>query len=303
MIEQIDGADLAALAAPGTVWTSGNGTVETERAILTGRRVAREATTNPRGARVIDGIRLIGSDLLTVAQRDRRGSWSSRPSGRVSLSGRYVEFVSSARLLQADTNGVADVYLLDLETGQITLESIGSHTGAADGWSANPDVSGDGRYVVFESVAGNLTERPLMSGFSHVYLRDRTSGTTCLLTVNANGTPADGASRHATMSADGSAVVFESTATNLLHTNEGPHGSVGIYLLRLAAGQVTRVDVDSDGQSHAEPSMHAALSADGRFVAFASKADMLCGGRSGCITHLPDRRGRRESTCLTPTTT
>jgi Tol biopolymer transport system component len=119
-----------------------------------------------------------------------------------------------------------------------------------------------------------------------VFLRDRETGATRLLSINAGGVPANGPSRNAAISADGTAVVFESAATDLL--DGVPEGTVGIYLLRLDSGERIRVDVPATGGSSVIQSMSPTISADGRFVAFASRADLICrdtpecaAGRSG----------------------
>src|ERR1700752_4114399 len=93
-------------------------------------------------------------DVMTVVQQDRSAGPFDRPSARVSARGRHVVFSSYARLVAADVNQVRDVYVLDLSTGNLTLESAGRDDSVADGDSGSPDISGDGRYVVFVSVAG-----------------------------------------------------------------------------------------------------------------------------------------------------
>ena len=84
--------------------------------------------------------------------------------------------------------------------------------------------------MVFESAAGNLTDTPFPSGVFHVFLRDREKGTTRLLTTNANGEPANGSSGNPVISADGTAVAFESVATDLIAAHESTRSTVGIYL-------------------------------------------------------------------------
>jgi Tol biopolymer transport system component len=313
VMEQLDGVDLQARAVSEAAWKSGDSSYETRRAIETGRRVARE---------VLDGARHAGATahgqgdgrLLTVRQRDASSSSASRPSARVSAEGRHVVFVSSAQLVEADLNAFPDIYVLDLMTRALTLESVGSQSEATDGWSANPDISGNGRYVVFESTAGNLAEPPVPTGRTQVFLRDRETGVTRLLSINAGGVPANGPSRNAAISADGRSVVLESTATDLL--DGVPAGTVGIYLVRLDSGERERVDVPASGESTIIQSMSPSISADGRFVAFASRADLACrdapecaakpwgssrasrvyvrNTHTGVTTHIADRRDGRE---------
>ena len=133
----------------------------------------------------------------------------------MSGSGRYVVFVSSAQLVEADRNQFGDVYVLDLATGECTLESVGPGGSPGNGESLSPDISRDGRYVVFESAAGNLLDTQVLPGIFRVFLRDREKGVTRLLSANANSEPANGTSGNPAINADGTAVVFESTATDL----------------------------------------------------------------------------------------
>lgn len=292
ILEQLDGVDLHAQAGNGVVWKAGDGAFETRRAIEAGRRVAREITT---GSEVTE-VRHLAHEkyadrLTTVEQHDRNATPSSVRSARLSGSGRYVAFVSSAQLVEADGNQVGDVYVLDLATGECTLESAGPGGSPGNGESLGPDISRDGRYVVFESAAGNLLDPPVRPGIFHVFLRDREQGVTRLLSANANREPANGTSGNPAISADGTVVVFESTATDLVESGDTARSSVGIYLIRLTSGLCTRLDLTSAGGRRAGQSMSPAISADGRFVAFVSKADLTCGEASTCVTKPSDKKG------------
>ena len=292
ILEQLDGVDLKAQAGNGAVWKSGDEEFETRRAIEAGRRVADEIRLSSAVSNVRDRPPENYAHLLTtVVQQDRDAAPSSVRSARVSGSGRYVVFISSARLVEADRNQFRDVYVLDLTTGQVTLESVGPGASPGNGESVSPDISQDGRYVVFESAAGNLTDTPFPSGVFHVFLRDREKGTTRLLTTNANGEPANGLSGNPVISADGTAVAFESVSTDLIATHESTRSTVGIYLIQLPSGLRTRLDVTSAGRASVGPSASPAISADGRFSAFVSKVDLTCGQASACVTEPSDKNG------------
>lgn len=287
VVEQLDGVDLQARAASEAAWKSGDSSYETRRAIETGRRVAREVLEGARDAGSTHGQR--DRRLLTVRQRDASSSSASRPSARVSANGRYVAFASLAQLADTDRNASSDIYVLDVPTSGLTLESAAPGGDSADGRSALPDISGDGRYVVFEFVAGNLIDPPIPPGSHHVLVRDRETGMTRLLSTNTLGLPANGPSRNVAISADGTSVVFESAATDLL--DGVPDGTVGIYLVRLDSGERVRVDVPATGESSVIQSMSPSISADGRFVAFASRADLVCREPATCATGRPGSRG------------
>ena len=292
ILEQLDGVDLQMQAGNGVVWKSGDGTFETRRAIEVGQRVAREVMM---GSNARDGAHgpfgNTADRLTTVIQQDPEATPSSLRSARVSGSGRHVVFISWARLVEADRNEFPDVYGLDFATGQYTLESAGPGGVPGNGASLSPDISRDGRYVVFESVAGNLSETQFRPGTSHVFLRDREQGSTQLLTATENGGPANGSSRNPAINAEATAVVFESAATDLLHASDAAPNSVGVCLIRLTSGLRARLDLSSTGGLPSGQSASPAISADGRFVAFMSKADLTCGEASACVIEPPDRNG------------
>ncbi|MBI9050481.1 MAG: sortase [Anaerolineaceae bacterium] len=78
-------------------------------------------------------------------------------SPTISADGRYVVFESDASNLGAvDTNGAADIFVHDRNTGVTTRVSLDSSGGQANAQSESPAISADGRYVVFESDASNL---------------------------------------------------------------------------------------------------------------------------------------------------
>jgi Tol biopolymer transport system component len=292
ILEQLDGVDLQAQAGNSDVWKAGDGAFETRRAIEAGRRVAREITT---GANVTEVRHLPHEDhpdrLTTVVQQDRNSTPSSERSARVSGSGRYVVFVSSVQLVEGDRNHLGAVYVLDLATGECTLESVGPGGLPGNGASLSPDISRDGRYVVFESAAGNLLDTQVLPGTFRVFLRDREQGVTRLLSANAKGEPTNGTSGSPAISADGTVVVFESTATDLVESGDTAGSSVGIYMIRLTSGLRARLDLTSSGGRRAGQSMSPSISADGRFVAFVSKADLTCGEASTCVTGPSHKKG------------
>jgi Tol biopolymer transport system component len=222
---------------------------------------------------------------------DRAATPVSPRTARVSGDGGFVVFVSSAPLVPEDRNQLRDVYVTDLATGLTTLESAVPGDTPANGESYTADISGDGRYVVFESEAGNLTDSPFPKGTTRVFLRDRTDRITRLLTTNSVGEPADGPSWNPVISANGTAVAFESGASDLIAAAGDGHQGIGIYRIALSTGIRARVDVPTDARrAAAVSSMSPAISADGRYVAFASKADLTCQTAPGCAEP-PDRNG------------
>jgi Tol biopolymer transport system component len=83
------------------------------------------------------------------------GSWFPVISG----DGRYVAYLTDAtNLYEGDTNGFGDIVATDRVTGETVLLSLSADGGAVNGWSNQPVLSADGRYVVFESIASDMVE-------------------------------------------------------------------------------------------------------------------------------------------------
>jgi Tol biopolymer transport system component len=213
--------------------------------------------------------------LVTVTNAGAPANEATAQDGiSVSSHGTLVAFVSaSPGLVADDTNGVRDVFVRNLDTGVTTRVSAGPN-GEANGASSNARISADGRYVVFTSQATNLVDGDT-NGVADVFLRDLVAGTTVRLSVSAAGAQANGVSGGAAsgISADGGVVTFCSAASNLV---DGDTNGARDVFAWTRGGGLERVSVGSDGsQTSAGASDASALSADGRWVAFASTAPNL----------------------------
>jgi Tol biopolymer transport system component len=191
----------------------------------------------------------------------------------VSADGRFVAFVSLARLSPADVNTLDDVYVLDRAANTVRLESATASGAAADGSCQEPRLSGDGRVVVFSTVATNLIGAPVAAIGAQVVRRDRTTGVTTLVSHTPKLGPGNGWSGHPDVSDDGRFVVFESQATDLVPGADANAGGSDVYLFDAADGSVVRISVAATGeQSASGQSSTPAISGSGRFVAFSSTA-------------------------------
>jgi len=150
-------------------------------------------------------------------------------TGGISADGRYVAFQSTATNLLGpglDTNGVADIYVHDRQTGVNDLVSVGPGGLQEDAQSFFGGMSADGRWVLFDSQADNLLGAGADGNFNNdVFLRDRVTGTTERVSVGPGGAEADGYSGAGAISADGRIVAFFSLASNLV----SPAQPVGSY--------------------------------------------------------------------------
>ena len=194
----------------------------------------------------------------------------------ISADGRYVAFGSSAsNFVPGDTNGSLDVFVRDRTTGMTERVSVDSAGVQGNGWSGAPSISADGRYVAFESSATNLVAGDTNSA-SDIFLRDRQTGTTIRVSVAADGSEADGSSWSASISADGRYVAFASAATNLVPGDT--NGVADVFVRDLQSLTTERASVATDGHQGDFDSRAPVLSADGRYVAFASEATNLVAG-------------------------
>jgi hypothetical protein len=76
----------------------------------------------------------------------------------ISPDGRFIAYRSDAGdLVPGDTNGVSDVFLYDRLTGETKALSVSALGGTANGWSFAPQISRDGRSVLFKSWASDMT--------------------------------------------------------------------------------------------------------------------------------------------------
>jgi Tol biopolymer transport system component len=296
IIEQLDGVDLPAQAGSDHVWHTADQAFETRRAVAAGRRVAWEFKNASR-ADAHDASHGVGATggaggLQTIVRNDRRGRENDASSYQVSSAGRHVVFTSFAQLVASDLNRLRDVYVLDLRTGNMSLESAAVDGASADGDSNMPGISGDGRFVVFESVAGNLVQRPMPAGIPRVFLRDRTSNTTRLLSATPTGEPLNAPSWNPAISADGTAVIFQSAAPNILAASDPDSDASGrLYLIRPSTTTRMRVDVSNDRSGATSQTAGASISSEGRFVAFMSRNDLSCKRAAACAGEIPDRNG------------
>lgn len=220
---------------------------------------------------------------------------SSAPS--LSDDGRLVAFVSGAsNLVAGDTNGRQDVFVRDRVSRAVTRVSVGAGGAQAGGDSSSPQISGNGRYVVFDSVASELVAGDT-NAVSDVFVRDLQAGTTTRVSVGADGAQGNAASRGARISADGSVVAFTSAASDLVAGDTNAVDDVFVH----SAGGTVRVSVGSDGTQADLLSEVRALSGDGRVVGFLSSARSLsCGGAGTDCTFVHELSGgRTERTSYT----
>lgn len=156
--------------------------------------------------------------------------------------------------------------------GTTSLVSITSLDIPADSQSYHPSISGDSRYIAFESAAPNLNQFRI-KGDMQIFLHDRNTGITNLVSHDPLGYLANGHSFSPSISLDGNFVAFTSTADNI--DDGDTNGCADIFVWDRLKDQVFRVSTDSGGNVSNGPSKDPKLCENGSFVVFSSWATNL----------------------------
>ncbi|NEY35329.1 hypothetical protein GTU99_24670 [Streptomyces sp. PRKS01-65] len=190
---------------------------------------------------------------------------SDSGTARISANGRYVAFDSwSANLVPGDTNGINDVFVKDRRTGAVERINV-----AADGTQAGTasiafSISGNGRYVAFDSLDGGLIPGDTPDS-EDIFLRDRRTGRTEILI----GPGPEGSFTYApSLSADGRYVAFTSSRSDLVAGDT--NGQSDAFVHDRWKKTTRRVSVATDGTEGGGRSASEAISADGTRIAFTS---------------------------------
>ena len=249
----------------------------------------------------IANVGVVAQPLPAESAPPGRTTWESpRPDWGVetpvmSADGNWVAFQSaSSHIVPDDTNGVRDIFLLELATGSVTRVSVASDGTQANGSSGNavnvngirgidydaPAISGDGRFVAFQSSASNLVPGD-GNGVEDVFVFDRgispAAPSTMMVSRTPAGVPANGASRSPAISQcmpdQRCAVAFVSTATNL-HAS-GSDGKSHVYRWSHPNGEIERMDCSSSTPqlAHKGDASSPSIGAMGFWVAFAATVE------------------------------
>ena len=226
-------------------------------------------------------------------------------SPAITPDGRFVAFASFADdLVTGDTEGFDDVFVHDRylrTTARVSLRDPSVGSGGGNGDSDSPSISADGRFIAFASLADDLVASDT-NDVRDVFLHDRCIAdgepvSDCTPSTVRASVPDDSLgdvepdqnSIRPAISADGRYVAFGSSATNLVDADS--NDSYQIYVRGRLDGSTVVVSVDADGLPR-DHSYHAAISANGRFVAFASYG--LLAPNAGCGTIYVHDRDRDD---------
>jgi len=186
--------------------------------------------------------------------------WSDMPS--ITADGRYVAFMSyGSDLVAGDTNSQGDVFLRDRQNGTTELVSVDSNEVQGNGWSFQPFVSSDGRYVAFTSDATNLVSGD-GNGTRDVFIRDRQTGTTERVSQDPSGSEFVSDSDAGSITPDGRYVAYESVVA----------GEFQVFRYDRTIDSTVLVSVSSDEVPGDGSSRFPGMTPDGRYIAFTSYA-------------------------------
>lgn len=216
----------------------------------------------------------IERDSVTSAGAEVNGPSSL---AAVSADGLIVAFASDAPDIVPNDSASRDIFVRDRSTGTTELISGGIDGGEADGPSIFPGLSADGRYVVFESQAGDIIPNDHQN-FADIFVHDRQSGTVERVNLAPDGADTDDDSLLPAISSTGRYVVFTSQATNLVPTDSNHERDV--FLVDRDTGETELVSIATDGMpgdvdSGGYGAGGGRVTGDGRYVVYGSFAATL----------------------------
>ena len=180
----------------------------------------------------------------------------------------YLAITVGGILVTASSLYAGPVQLLSARNSSVALPAGGN------GNSVAPAMTADGRFVVFSSSASDLVPGDNGQLCLDVFVRDRASNTTVLVSANCNGTGGgNGNSMFGSVSTNGQYVVFQSDAGDLVSGDT--NGVSDIFVRDLVAGTTTLVSVATNGSFANGASTDPVMTPDGRYVAFISSASNL----------------------------
>jgi hypothetical protein len=210
------------------------------------------------------------TSLVSVSTEGVQGNNMSNKAS-ISADGRFVVFESFAdNLVPGDTNGVSDIFVRDLvakTTKRVSIDSKGVQGNSYSG-AGLPSISGDGRFVAFTSLSGNLAANDTNGGWD-AFLHDNLTGQTIRITndIIIDSTPMFLGGIDAKLSVNGQFVVFVATA-NPYAGFAGATSVTKTLIYNVFNGQITFAIADTPGLPTDNGGGNANLSGDGHFLAF-----------------------------------
>ena len=207
--------------------------------------------------------------LLASVNTSGNGGNGNSTNASINRGGTSVVFESVATnlLVGGDTNGVSDIFHYDVQGHALTRVNQSD----ANGNSYAPDISADGRFVVYSSDATNLVNADA-NGVRDIFITDRDTAITELVSQDTRYfgdselVGADGASNDPVISDDGRFVAFSSTASNLVYNDT--NNALDVFVYDRYSKIIKRISLGKDLKQLTGSSKNPSISFDGRYVAF-----------------------------------
>jgi Tol biopolymer transport system component len=251
--------------------------------------LSKELLTNYQDDPTIAGHDVFVHDISTRTNKlvsvASNGSPANHRSDDPSISadGRYIVFVSNATNLvpgePLNKSYQEEVFLHDQVTGETSVVSVNSEGERSNGDSRNPEISADGRYVVFESKNSTNIEAGLDRSYNSpdIYVHDRVTGKTTLVSIHNGERGVSDESYNPRISADGRYITFESRARDLIHGITLP-GGYKVFIHDQVSKETRLLSYNTGGEPENGGSGNPHISADGNYITFESVSTDLVPG-------------------------
>jgi Tol biopolymer transport system component len=216
----------------------------------------------------------------------------------ISTSGLPLKWITLAFVIASAIPATAATQIASQLAPAARVSSVGG------GNSYDPILTPDARYVLFASTSDNLVvgtnglPLPEVSpAHINVFLRDRQASTTVLVSINAAGTSGgNGDSFPCAISSNGQFVVFQSAASDLIPGDT--NGATDIFARDIVNNITWLASISTNGAVGNGASRGAAMTPDGRYVAFVSAASNLVAGDTNGIPDVFARDLQLNTTAL-----
>lgn len=188
--------------------------------------------------------------------------------------GTKILFKSRATdLVDDDTNMAEDIFVKNLTSGIVTRISTDATGNESNGDSYNAHFSPDSTKVIFRSNASNLVDVDTNGGTEDLFLKNLNDETIIIVSTNSIGEQGNSDSYRGSFSSDGTKIIFDSDATNLV--DDDTNGVSDIFIKDLTSGTVIRISKSKEGIEGNQASYGSNLSFDGEKATFYSGASNL----------------------------
>src|SRR4051794_6332502 len=271
--------------------------------VVTFSSAATSLVANPTNGGLNTYVRDLRSGHVTLVSVGAGGApadHSSLPAfNGISATGRFVAYASNSDNIDSSTGtGHLNLFFYDLALGVTEVETVGPHGEPGDAPPATSAATGiidaaitpSGRYIAFDSLATNLVAGDT-NGKQDVFVRDRGTHRTELVSVAANGGPGDDDSLGPFVGSGAGEVAFSSLATNLVGGESLSGGRYRAYLWDRQNRHTYRISRAADGGDPDGDTLVLNMSSDRPYVLLWSTATDLVAGTttSGANIFLLDR--------------